>query len=83
MPSTIDVILILILAVIIGAAVAYIVRAKKNGAKCIGCSAGGACHCQSKEEELSDCGCGCGCGCESQAMESKEVSCCCNCQTDK
>ena len=32
-----DVILILILLVLVGAAIAYIVKAKKSGVKCIGC----------------------------------------------
>lgn len=32
-----------ILLIIIGAAVVYIVRAKKKGTKCIGCPAGGTC----------------------------------------
>lgn len=43
---------ILILAV--GSAVSYIIKAKKKGTKCIGCS----CGC-GKDEKHSDCGCGC------------------------
>ena len=39
----IDILIILVIAVIIGAAIAYIVRAKKKGAKCIGCPAGDCC----------------------------------------
>ncbi len=52
----------LIIVLIIGAAVAYIVKAKKSGVKCIGCSAGGSCsgHCSSGE---SSCSCGGSCGC--------------------
>ena len=46
-----DLILILILAVIIGSAARYVYKAKKSGAKCIGCSAG--------EGGCSGCGCGC------------------------
>ena len=38
-----DFIVIVILAVLIGAAVSYIIKAKKNGVKCIGCPAGGSC----------------------------------------
>lgn len=38
-----DVIVAIVLAVIIGSAVAYMVRAKKRGVKCIGCPAGGSC----------------------------------------
>lgn len=38
-----DVIVVIILAVIIGSAVAYLVKAKKSGVRCVGCSAGGSC----------------------------------------
>ncbi len=38
-----NVIIILILAVLVGGAVSYIVRAKQSGVKCIGCPAGGSC----------------------------------------
>ena len=44
----IDVIVILICALIIGGAVAYIVKFKKSGKKCIGCPYGG--NCPSKEK---------------------------------
>lgn len=50
-------IIIAILVILIGGAIWYIVKAKRNGAKCIGCSAGG--NCSSKS---SGCSCGCGCG---------------------
>lgn len=63
MPKLIDIVLILVLVVIIGAAVAYIVKAKKNGAKCIGCPAGGTCGHKSKGDS------GCGCGCETKVGE--------------
>ena len=33
-----DIIVIAIVALIVGAAAAYIIRAKKHGKKCIGCS---------------------------------------------
>lgn len=39
----INVILVLILAVLIGGAVSYLVKAKRSGVKCIGCPSGGAC----------------------------------------
>ena len=35
-----DLIVLIILAALVGGAVSYIVKAKKNGAKCIGCPAG-------------------------------------------
>lgn len=50
-----DFIVAAFLIVIIGAAVIYIVRAKRRGVKCIGCSAGckggksSACHCNFSE----------------------------------
>ena len=50
-----NVIVILILALVLGLAIRYIVKAKKNGAKCIGCSAGGCCSAR----ESSGCTCGC------------------------
>lgn len=46
-----------IVFIIIGAAVAYIVKAKKSGVKCIGCPAGGSCSGNCAGD--SDCGCGC------------------------
>lgn len=58
-----DVILGVILLVIIGAAVIYIVKAKKRGVKCIGCSAGSSCG---KHQEASS---GCGCGCHGETKE--------------
>ncbi len=58
----IDYIVTAILAAIVGAAVWYVVRAGKRGAKCIGCPAEGGCTRKGKE---SACGCGgnacCGC----------------------
>ncbi|MBQ8604795.1 MAG: FeoB-associated Cys-rich membrane protein [Oscillospiraceae bacterium] len=36
-------ILIAVLALILGAAITYIIKAKKAGVKCIGCSAAGCC----------------------------------------
>ena len=49
-----DFIIVVILGVICGAAVGYIYKAKKSGAKCIGCPAGGCC---------GSCGKGGACGC--------------------
>ena len=46
-----------ILLIIIGAAVLYIVKAKKSGVKCIGCPAGG--NCSGNCGGDSDCGCDC------------------------
>ena len=54
-----NILIVLIVAAVVGMAVRYVYKAKKNGAKCIGCVAGnGGCHCQG--------GCG-GCsGCHSE-----------------
>lgn len=38
-----DLMIVGILLLIIGGAMIYIVKAKKSGVKCIGCSAGGNC----------------------------------------
>lgn len=50
----VDMILILLLAVILGSAIRYIIKEKKNGAKCIGCAM--ACSCGQKKNS----GCGTG-----------------------
>ncbi|MBR2028162.1 MAG: FeoB-associated Cys-rich membrane protein [Oscillospiraceae bacterium] len=38
-----DIIVIAVVAAIVGAASAYIYKAKKNGARCVGCSHAGVC----------------------------------------
>lgn len=38
-----NVIVIILLLLMVGAALAYLIRAKRNGAKCIGCPSGGNC----------------------------------------
>ena len=50
-----DLIIVVILAVVVAAAVRYIYKAKKSGAKCIGCS-GGSCHCCSSGGDSASCG---------------------------
>ncbi len=40
----IDILILLLIVAIVGAAIAYIVRAKKKGARCIGCPAGECCQ---------------------------------------
>ncbi len=62
-----NIIVIAILLAAIGAAVAYIVRAKKNGAGCIGCSSCGSCPYkkkEAKEDGSSCCGKESGCNCK-------------------
>lgn len=62
-----NIIVIAILLAAIGAAVTYIVRAKKNGAGCIGCPSCGSCPHKKKETEgdgSSCCGREGGCSCK-------------------
>ena len=54
----INVIVVLIILIILGAAITYIVRAKKKGAKWIFCPAADSC-CSAKKETEQSCGCGC------------------------
>ncbi len=46
-----DLIALLILVLILGLAVAYIVKAKRRGVKCIGCPAGGKLSQRQKDEK--------------------------------
>lgn len=50
----IDLIIVIILLMMIGAAIVYIVKAKKRGVKCIGCPAAGTCSGQQSQA----CSCG-------------------------
>ncbi|MBQ3544510.1 MAG: FeoB-associated Cys-rich membrane protein [Lachnospiraceae bacterium] len=65
-----NIIIIAILVVVIGSAIAYIIKAKKSGVKCIGCPNGG--NCAHKNDKSSSCNCGCNaeekseCNCSSQ-----------------
>ena len=54
-----DFILVSILVVIVGAAIAYIRKEKKRGVKCIGCPSAGTCASKNG-------GSGCGCGCHKE-----------------
>ncbi|MBQ8541524.1 MAG: FeoB-associated Cys-rich membrane protein [Clostridia bacterium] len=51
----VNIIIPIVLVLIVGGAIAYIIKAKKNGAKCIGCPSGGCCS-QNKGES---CNCTC------------------------
>lgn len=64
-----DFIVIAILVAAVGAAMGYIVKAKKKGVRCIGCPAAGTCS--GKHQEASGCSCG----------GSKESA--CGCHADK
>lgn len=63
----VDYIVIAIIALIIGGAVAYIVKAKKSGKKCIGCP--DSCSCNKNDSKDSSSACqgncaGCSGGCK-------------------
>ena len=64
-----DFIVIGIIALVVGAAVAYIVKAKKSGKKCIGCPDG--CSCSSKKGDGS-CGAACSCCIQAQSEVDKD-----------
>ena len=61
-----DIIIIAVLLVIIAAAARYVYKAKKSGAKCIGCAVEGGCKSS----------CGCGCGGASKDYSSETNTCC-------
>ena len=48
----VNALIVFVVALIVGAALGYIVVSKKRGAKCIGCPDSGSCS--------GSCGCGCG-----------------------
>lgn len=55
----VDFIVVAILVVLVGSALAYIIRERKKGIKCVGCPAGGQCAaCRHGADEGSSCGCG-------------------------
>lgn len=46
-----NIIVTLILVAVLGGAVAYLIKAKKNGQKCIGCPGGcQTCHCNDQKK---------------------------------
>lgn len=47
-----DIIIIAVIVVILAAAIGYVIKAKKSGAKCIGCPS-------AKQCSSHKCGCGC------------------------
>lgn len=51
-----NVIIVCIVALILGASITYIVKAKKAGVKCIGCPAGGSCSGKCKGNCSGNCG---------------------------
>lgn len=55
-----DMIIVAVILVIVGLAVRYIYKAKKSGAKCVGCAVGDGC-CSKAQAKAEGAGCGCGC----------------------
>ncbi len=51
-----DLIVVAVVLVIVGAAIAYIVKEKRRGVRCVGCPSGGICS--RKREGTVGCGCG-------------------------
>lgn len=58
-----DIIVLAVIALIVGGAVAYIIKAKKSGKKCIGCPDSGSCHAKRQPSDTDGCGGTCGCEC--------------------
>lgn len=52
-----DFLIILVLLAIVTTAIIYMIKVKKNGGKCIGCST--VSGCTHRKSEVSGCGCGC------------------------
>ncbi len=57
-----------VLLIVIIVAIVYVIRAKKNGQKCIGCPNGS--RCPSKDRQTSDGACCSCCGCTENNKES-------------
>ncbi len=55
-----DIIAVAVILLIVGGAIAYIVKAKKSGKKCIGCP--DSCSCNAKIRKNDTTGCGGNCG---------------------
>lgn len=72
-----DIIAAIIVIVVVGAAVAYIVKQKRQGVKCIGCAVGkDACAHAAAAAYASE---GCGCGAVDGMVErmNEAAGCCC------
>lgn len=54
----INIILTILILAVAGSALFYIIKSKKKGVKCIGCSSAGACRTAAAEQAHCECGCG-------------------------
>lgn len=52
-----NIVLVFIIVIILALAVLYIIKAKKNGQKCIGCPSSKCCSKNSLKEEIKTCCC--------------------------
>lgn len=66
-----DYIAIAVIAVVIGTAVAYIIKAKKSGKKCIGCPDSASCSKGNGSCTGVCSSCSCGCGSKNEENEDK------------
>lgn len=66
----IDYIVGAVLGILIGAAIAYIIREKKRGVACIGCPAAGTCG---AKKHPGSAGCSCGAALEESLDEIREA----------
>ena len=66
----IDIIVGGVLAVLVGAAIAYIIREKKKGVACIGCPAAGTCG---AKKHPGSAGCSCSAGLDGSLDEIREA----------
>lgn len=56
-----EIIAIIAIVLIVGLALLYVIRAKKNGQKCIGCPSSKTCCANKKSENHACANCHCGC----------------------
>ncbi len=68
----IDIIIIVAILLVIGGALAYIIRAKRSGRHCIGCPDSKSCSAKSKSSGCNGKCNACSCGCNSGLKRSEE-----------
>ena len=61
-----EIVAVVLIALIIGGAAFYIVKAKKSGKKCIGCPDG--CSCSAKKDKNGVCAC---CSCHQEELDEQ------------
>jgi len=66
-----DLIIVAVLVLAIGAAVVYIIKEKKKGAKCIGCPSACTCSAKNAAKQGSCSGCGSNSSCGEHTEEKK------------